>query len=88
MSYAIQWSASVVWIGDGVGAMEVPSAQRIKGSSGDTGSTYAGMIAVPGGDAPTQANFNTAISGTMVTNVEGFIAANLGQIQGFATGGG
>lgn len=88
MSYGLRWSLDTVWIGDGVGAMEVPSAQRLKVSSGDTGQTWAGIVAVPGGDTPTAANFNTAISGTVVTNMEAAILANIGQIQGFATGGG
>jgi hypothetical protein len=43
---------------------------------------------VPGGDAPSAANFNTAISGAMVTDLEAQVLANLSQIQGFATGGG
>lgn len=57
-------------------------------------------IVVPGGDAPTQANFNTALSGSSTVPVAGGqtgsmagdiaaqIAAQLGRIQGFATGGG
>lgn len=56
-------------------------------------------IVVPGGDAPTQANFYTALTGTATAPVGGGngslsgdiglqIAAQLGRIQGFASGGG
>lgn len=59
-------------------------------------------ILVPGGDAPTAANFYTALTGTATipASVNGFatgslagdiaaqIVANLGRIQGFASGGG
>ena len=46
------------------------------------------IVQVPGADAPTAANFNTAITGGMTTDLEAQVLANLGQIQGFATGGG
>jgi hypothetical protein len=56
-------------------------------------------IVVPGGDAPTQANFQTALTGTagapvggaagsLAGDINAQIAANLGRILGFATGGG
>lgn len=41
---------------------------------------------VPGAQAPTQGNFNTALT-NMATDLGTQIAANLSQIQGFATGG-
>jgi hypothetical protein len=55
-------------------------------------------IPVPGLDAPTQGNFRTAISGassaptaavqSLFGDLDTQIAASLGRIQGFATGGG
>jgi hypothetical protein len=81
MAYGLKYSLDVVWLPDGSGPMTVPDAQRIK-------FVQASIVLVPGGDAPTAANFNTAISGAMVTDLEAQVLANLGQIQGFATGGG
>ncbi len=81
MSYGLRYSLVVVWIGDGAGPMSVPDAQRKE-------FFQSSIVSVPGGDTPTAANFNTAISGTMVTDLEAQVLANLGQLQGFATGGG
>jgi hypothetical protein len=84
MAYKIKWAMEVVWVGDGCGAMSVSSAQQLTMLS----KQYAGAVPVQGGDAPTQANFNSAITGAMTTNMEAAIAANLTQLQGFATAGG
>lgn len=81
MAYGLKYSLDVVWIGDGVGPLSVPSAQRLK-------MVQSSIVPVPGGDAPSAANFNTAITGQMTTDLEAQVLANLGQIQGFATGGG
>jgi len=53
-------------------------------------------ILVPGGDAPTIANFATALTGSATAPTAGSLAADLynqinavlGRIQGFASGGG
>ena len=56
-------------------------------------------IQVPGGNAPTQANFRTALTGTssapvggqtgsLSGDIDAQIAAQLARLQGFATGGG
>ena len=82
--FKLKWTLEAYWVGDGAGPMSVESAQRLL----MVDKVYGGATLVPGGDSPTQANFNTAISGTIVTNMEAAIAANLGQIQGFSTGGG
>jgi hypothetical protein len=89
MAYGIKYSMSVVWIGDGVSSQSVPEAQVKK-------FVQSGIVQVPGGDSPTAANFNTAIgvtSGNVIANsmasdLEAQVLANLGQLQGFATGGG
>jgi hypothetical protein len=89
MAYALKYSMEVVWIGDGASSMSVPSAQRKK-------FLQSAIVQVPGGDTPTAANFNTAIgvtSGNVIANslasdLEAQVLANLGQLQGFATGGG
>lgn len=87
--YQLRYTLNVDWVGDGAGAMSVPSAQT-------KGFSQSARVLVPGGDAPTQANFNTALSGaagtpaagSMANDLSTQIAAALAQIQGFATGGG
>lgn len=89
MAYALRYSLDVVWVGDGANSMSVPSAQRLK-------LVQSALLQVPGGDAPSQANFNTAIGVTagnviansMASDLEAQIATNLTRIQAFATGGG
>lgn len=89
MAFGIRYSMEVVWIGDGASAMSVPSAQRKK-------FVQTSIVQVPGGDSPTAANFNTAIgvtSGNVIANsmasdLQAQVLANLGQLQGFSTGGG
>lgn len=89
MGYGLRYSLDVVWIPDGAGPMTVPDAQRLK-------LVQSSIVQVPGGDSPTQANFNTAIgvtSGNVIANsmasdLEAQIATNLTRIQGFSTGGG
>lgn len=80
MVYVIKYSLNVEWVGDGCGPMSVPSAQKIRFAQ-------TSPVLVPGGDSPSAANFNTAITGGMTTDLEAQVLANLGQIQGFATGG-
>lgn len=80
MAYGLRYSLDVVWIPDGAGPMTVPDSQRLK-------LVQTTMALVPGGDSPTQGNFNTAISGAMVTDLEAQIATNLTVIQGWSTGG-
>jgi len=81
MAYVIKYSLVVEYLPNGAGPMSVPDAQRIK-------FVQASAVLVPGGDAPSAANFNTAITGGMTTDLEAQVLANIGQIQGFATGGG
>lgn len=80
MAYGLKYSLDVVWIPDGAGPMTVPDSQKLK-------MVQAAVVLVPGGDAPSQANFNTAISGAMVTDLEAQVATNLTAIQAWATGG-
>ena len=108
MAYQIRYALEVVWIPDGAGPMSIASAQKLKlGTLEFAGLTTnnpqnltagqpTGYIAVPGGDAPSQANFRTALQGTsgaptaggMTADLDAAIATNLARIQGFATGGG
>lgn len=89
MAYGIKYDMVVVWIGDGANAMSVPAAQRLK-------LVQSGIVQVPGGDSPSQANFNTAIGVTagnviansMASDLEAQIATNLTKIQAWSTGGG
>lgn len=81
MAYGLKYQMEVVWIPDGAGPMTVPDAQKMR-------LQQTTIVQVPGGDAPTQANFNSAITGAMTTDLETQIGNNLTQIQGWATGGG
>ena len=101
MAYQIRYQLIVDYVPAGSGPMTVPSMQSmilgqpaVQGiglvagpSAGGSPVQPTGHQAVPGGEAPTQGNFNTAIS-AMLTDLENCIASNLAQIQGFATGGG
>lgn len=81
MAYGLKYTMSVVYIGDGSGPMSVPDAQVMK-------FTQSSIVQVPGGNAPSASNFNSAITGGMTTDLEAQVLANLSQLQGFATGGG
>ena len=97
MSYQIRYQMDVVWIPDGAGPMSIPSAQRLQlGSMNFSGLTVqnpqnlttgqpTGYQQVPGGDAPSQGNFDTALE-SMEDDLSTAIAANLTRIQAFATG--
>lgn len=85
MSYGLRATLTVVWLGDGAGPMSVPSAQKLVLPFGNPGGSA--IVPVPGGNAPSAANFNTAIDALTVQE-KAAVLANLGQIQGFATGGG
>jgi hypothetical protein len=85
MSYQIRAKVDVVWIGDGVGQMEVPSAQvltatNFQGSNG-------GFVAIPGGDTLTTTNISAAMT-TLAGNLATYFNNNIAQLQGFSTGGG
>jgi hypothetical protein len=83
--YKIRWEATVFWVPDGAGAMSVNSAQSLTQTTkfGANG----GAVSVPGADAPTTANITTACA-TVGANIAAALNANIGEIQGFATGGG
>jgi hypothetical protein len=90
MAFRLRYAVNIDWIGDGVGpGSNVPTAQT-------KGFTQQQTVLVPGGDAPTLANFNTALTGAAGTPAAGSmgadlntqISAALAQIQAFATGGG
>lgn len=95
MAYGVQIQINTVWVPDGGGGMTQAISQKLaffpSGSSA-TGLPTTGMaqiVPVPGGDAPTAANFNTAIA-SAVADIEAQIAvaATLARIQGFASGTG
>ena len=94
MAYGLRYSVDVVVLPDGAGGMSVPTSQVISffnspnNPAGQTAGQPLGQASpVPGGDAPTQANFNTACA-NMLTDIEAQIAANLPRILAFNTGGG
>ena len=89
MAYRLRYQVFVDFVGDGNNAMQVASAQT-------AAFTQTNPVAfVPGGNAPTLANFNTALTGAAATPAAGSLAAdistqintNLAKIQAFATGG-
>lgn len=106
--YLARYVLEIDWIGDGQGPMSIPSAQKLKlGSLEFAGLTTnnptisnpgqpTGQLIVPGGNAPTQANFRTMLTGStaaptagsMAADLDTAIAYNLTRLQGFATGGG
>lgn len=87
--YVIKYSMSVHWVGDGANAMSVPVGATKK-------FVQSASVLVPGADAPTAANFNTAIgvtsgnviAGSMAADLQAQVLANLTELQGFASGGG
>lgn len=89
MAYGLRYTLESVWIGDGANAMSVPAAQRLK-------MVQSGIVQVPGGDTPTQANFMTAlgvttgnvIANSVASDLQTQIAANLAKMQAWSTGGG
>ncbi|HEY1858666.1 hypothetical protein [Acidocella sp.] len=85
MAYKLKFRASVVWVPDGAGAMSVNDAQTLTVTTDFGGS--GGAVLVPGGNAPSTANIVTACN-TAATNMAAAFNANIGQIQGFASGGG
>lgn len=93
MAFAVRMKLDVVWVGDGAGGMTQADAQVLSffpSSTSATGLPNSGMgqiVPVPGGDAPTAGNFNTAV-GNAAADIEAQILASLARIQGFATGGG
>lgn len=94
MSYQLRAQVYIDYIGVGTGPMATPSAQTIllgqqalQGIGLTAGNNTVAVVPVPGGEAPSQSNFNTAIS-TLGTELQTAVANNLTQIQGFATGGG
>jgi hypothetical protein len=100
VAYFLQYAVEVCFVPDGAGPMSVPSMQKIvfrpAGWPGNSQVGGANGIQVPGGNGASQANFNQALSGATATptapslsaDIATQIAAKLGQIQGFATGGG
>ncbi len=84
--YLVSMVATVSWAPDGAGPETVPNAQKVEFSLGAPGSSNGGYILVPGGNAPSTANINTAIvaAGAALSTAA---QAAIAQIQGFASGG-
>lgn len=81
MAYFIRYRLEVDYVPVGAGPMTTAQQQKKTFFQG-------APVAVPGGEAPTSANFNTAITGGMTADLEAQVLAAIAQIQGFATGGG
>lgn len=89
MGYRLRYTVNVDWVGDGVGPMGVSAAQTMGFSA------TVPVTNVPGGNAPTQANFNNALSGADATptspslsyDISTQIAEKLAEIQAWASGG-
>lgn len=85
MAYQVKWSATIMWIGDGAGAMSVPAQQSL--TFGNQFGSNGGYVIVPGGDSPTGGNLTTAGT-TCGTNIGTALNTALTQIQNWASGGG
>lgn len=85
MPFFLRYQLDVLYVGIGAGPMTVPAQQVL---SLFQANAPQGFVAVPGGEAPSQANFNSAITGAMTTDLEAQIATNLARIQAFAQGAG
>lgn len=88
ITYVLRWTIEVAAIAVGAGPMEVPAQQRLKLTQGSAGG--GGQVVVTStGLYPTSTNFTNACT-TVGTNMGTALtqAANLAQVQGFATGGG
>ncbi len=87
--YVLTGSVTISWLPDGAGPMTVPSAQALKVLCDyipAQTAIAAAPIAVPGGDAPSTSNLNTAAV-AFGAAISTLLQANVTQIQGFATGG-
>lgn len=82
MSYRLTYTATVSFVGDGIGPMAVPGSPSFRFSG------LVGMQVVPGANAPTSGNFVTALNAA-ATDLANQInaAAQLAVIQSWATGG-
>ena len=93
--FGLRYKVDVVWVPAGAGGMQQADAQVLTffpsaSNPAGLGLPNVGMgqySSVPGGSAPTQANFDTAVN-NMLTDIEAQIAANLARIQAFASGSG
>lgn len=89
MTYRLTYTVSVEYFGPGTGQVSAGAGAQVKTL------TQSAFVLVPGGETPTLANFNTAMTGSsstpaagsMANDLNSQISANLSQIQGFATGG-
>lgn len=106
MFFLARYVLEICAVPDGAGPMSLPTAQKLRLGTLDfsdlttripaTTGQPTGYIIVPGGSAPTQANFRTMLQGSsgaptaggMTADLDAAIATNLTRIQGFATGGG
>ena len=77
MAYQITTKTTIAWVGDGTGAMSVPSAQAL--------SVIVTGTQVPGNDAPSTANITTATNAAAVS-AAALLNAQIGTIQGWASG--
>jgi hypothetical protein len=84
--YLVSMTLKVQWAPDGAASETVPNAQVAEFSLGPPGSSSGSYILVPGGNAPSTANINTAVvaAGAALSTAA---QAAIAQIQGFATGG-
>ena len=94
MSFRIDYSVTVTFVGDGMGPMELPGSPAISFFGSGLGAAPLGIPGqggqlVPGGNTPTAANFTTALN-SMAADIAAQIAvpATLARVQAFATGGG
>lgn len=100
MAYVVFAKFTYAWVGDGIGFLSGPyggtgsqptGLPAVQGAGAQGIPVFSGYTQVPGGDAPTLANLNTALS-TAATQAQSMLTANNNAlataIQNWATGGG
>lgn len=94
MAFVMIPCIDIAWVPDGASAMEVPSGPKLRffGSqsnpAGETagGVGFAGGALIPGGNAPTLANYVTALA-NLSTDIQAQLTpAVIARINGLATG--
>ena len=85
--YLLSMSAAISWAPDGAGPVTVPEAQTLLINLGDAGTNSGtGFVLVPGGNAPSTSNINTAVT-TAAAAISTAMQAQIAAIQGWASGG-
>jgi hypothetical protein len=84
--YLVSLTAKIQWAPDGAGAMTVPETQALEAVVGDAYANAGSFVLVPGLNAPSTSNVNTAVTAAAAL-ASTYLQAQIAQIQGWASGG-